>query len=165
MHTIFSGSLVITLLRINICLVNNNYSSDAFLRFEVFYLLNIGGEILVVDDDEVIRQLLTHRLRGDGYDVRVCEDGRAAAALFDEGYEPSLAIFDIMMPRLDGTRLLRMVRSGELAVRSDLPVVMLTSRCQEEHVLEGFDSGAGDYVTEPFHAQELLARVRRYANA
>jgi len=145
--------------------MNSNYSSDAFLRCEPLHLLKMGGEILVVDDDEVIRQLLTHRLRGDGYDVRVCEDGRAAADLFDEGYEPSLAIFDVMMPRLDGTRLLRMVRSGELAVRSDLPVVMLTSRGKEEHVLEGFDSGADDYVTKPFRAQELLARVRRYANA
>lgn len=125
----------------------------------------MGDEVFVVDDDETIRQLLTHRLESAGYAVRVCEDGRAAADLFDTGYEPALAIFDVMMPRLDGTRLLRMVRSGELAVRSDLPVVMLTSRGQEAHVLEGFDSGADDYVTKPFRAQELLARVRRYATA
>nr|WP_276411889.1 response regulator [Halomicroarcula sp. XH51] len=117
----------------------------------------------MVDDDEVIRQLLTHRFEGAGYDVRVCEDGRAAIELFDTGYEPALAVVDVMMPRLDGTRLLRMVRNGETAVRSDLPVIMLTSRGQEEHVLEGFDSGADDYVTKPFRGQELLARVRRYA--
>ena len=123
----------------------------------------MSDKILVVDDDEVIRQLLTHRFEGAGYDVRVCEDGRAAVELFDTGYDPVLAVFDVMMPRLDGTRLLRMVRNGETAVRSDLPVIMLTSRGQEEHVLEGFDSGADDYVTKPFRAQELLARVRRYA--
>jgi len=109
--------------------------------------------------------LLTHRLEGAGYTVRACEDGRAAADLFQTDYEPSLAIFDVMMPRLDGTRLLRMVRNGELSVRPDLPVIMLTSRGKEEHVLEGFDSGADDYVTKPFRAQELLARVRRYAAA
>ncbi|MFC7018825.1 response regulator transcription factor [Halomicroarcula sp. GCM10025743] len=123
----------------------------------------MSNDILVVDDDEVIRQLLTHRFEGAGYDVRVCEDGRAAIELFDTGYEPALAVVDVMMPRLDGTRLLRMVRNGETAVRSDLPVIMLTSRGQEEHVLEGFDSGADDYVTKPFRGQELLARVRRYA--
>ena len=109
--------------------------------------------------------MLTHRLEGAGYTVRACEDGRAAADLFQTDYEPSLAIFDVMMPRLDGTRLLRMVRNGELSVRPDLPVIMLTSRGKEEHVLEGFDSGADDYVTKPFRAQELLARVRRYAAA
>jgi DNA-binding response OmpR family regulator len=123
----------------------------------------MSDEILVVDDDEVIRQLLTHRFEGAGYDVRVCEDGRAAVELFDTGYEPALAVVDVMMPRLDGTRLLRMIRNGETAVRSDLPVIMLTSRGQEGHVLEGFDSGADDYVTKPFRGQELLARVQRYA--
>lgn len=125
----------------------------------------MGEKVLAVDDDEVIRKLLTHRLEGAGYTVRVCEDGRAAADLLQTGYEPELAIFDVMMPRLDGTRLLRMLRNGELNVRPDLPVIMLTSRGKEEHVLEGFDSGADDYVTKPFRAQELLARVRRYATA
>ncbi|GGK72019.1 response regulator transcription factor [Haloarcula sebkhae] len=125
----------------------------------------MGDEILIVDDDETLRQLLTHRLESAGYTVRVCEDGQAAADLLDTEYEPALAICDVMMPRLDGTRLVRMIRGGELTVRSDLPIVMLTSRGQEEHVLEGFDSGADDYVTKPFRAQELLARVRRYATA
>jgi len=125
----------------------------------------MGDKILVVDDDDVIRQLLTHRLESAGYTVRVAEDGRAAADLLQTEYEPAMAIFDVMMPRLDGTRLLRMVRNGELAVSPELPVIMLTSRGQEEHVMEGFDSGADDYVTKPFRAQELVARVKRYANA
>jgi DNA-binding response OmpR family regulator len=125
----------------------------------------MGDEILVVDDDDVIRKLLTHRLEGAGYRVRVAEDGRLAADLLQTDYEPAMAIFDVMMPRLDGTRLLRMVRNGELAVSPELPIIMLTSRGQEEHVMEGFDSGADDYVTKPFRAQELVARVKRYANA
>lgn len=119
------------------------------------------GTILVVDDDEPIRLLLEHRLRSAGYTVRTCEDGREAADLFKTGYEPAVAIFDVMMPRLDGTRLLRMVRNGEFPVDADLPVVMLTSRGREEDVLEGLESGADDYVTKPFRAAELLARVRR----
>lgn len=122
------------------------------------------SEIMVVDDDDAIRQLLRHRLESAGYDVRVFGDGRAAADAFQEGYSPDLAIFDVMMPRLNGTRLLRMVRSGELPIRTDLPVIILTSRGREEHVLDGFESGASDYVTKPFRGAELLARVRKSIN-
>lgn len=117
--------------------------------------------VLIVDDDDTIRRLLRHRLEGAGYDVAVCTDGREAADRFEDGFEPDLAIFDVMMPRLDGIRLLRMVRGGELPVRSDLPVVMLTSRGQEDDILEGFESGADDYVTKPFRGPELVARVKR----
>jgi len=124
----------------------------------------MGAEILVVDDDETIRQLLRHRLEGAGYTVRVCEDGRAAADLLSGGYRPDLAVFDVMMPRLDGMRLLRLVREGELAVPTDLPVVVLTSRGREEHVSDGFAAGADDYVTKPFRGAELLARIGRYVD-
>lgn len=117
-------------------------------------------DVLVVDDDEPIRRLLDHRLRSAGYTVHICEDGREAADLFEEGFEPTVAIFDVMMPRLDGTRLLRMVRNGEFPVDADLPVIMLTSRGREDDVLEGLESGADDYVTKPFRAAELLARLR-----
>ena len=119
------------------------------------------GQILAVDDDEPIRLLVSHRLESAGYSVRSCEDGREAADLLEAGLEPDLAIVDGMMPRLDGTRLLRMIRSGEFPVDADLPVIMLTSRGREEHVLEGFESGADDYVSKPFRAAELLARVKR----
>lgn len=125
----------------------------------------MGEDILVADDDGPIRHLLTHRLEGAGYSVRVCEDGREAANLLDEGYTPQLAILDIMMPRLDGKRLLRMIRNGELSVDQQLPVILLTSRGREEHVTEGFESGADDYITKPFRATELLARVKRFLNA
>ncbi len=118
-------------------------------------------DVLVVDDDEPIRLLVSHRLRSADYSVRVCEDGREAANLLETGFEPRLIVLDVMMPRLDGTRLLRMIRNGEFAVDADLPVIMLTSRGREEHVLEGFESGADDYVTKPFRAAELMARVRK----
>lgn len=117
------------------------------------------GDVLIVDDDESIRRLLRQRLDIAGYTVRVCEDGREAADLLASGFEPSLAIVDIMMPRLDGKRLLRMIRSDEFPVDADVPVIMLTSRGREDDVLEGFESGADDYVTKPFRAAELMARV------
>lgn len=119
------------------------------------------GQILAADDDEPIRLLVKHRLESAGYSVKSCEDGREAADLLEDGFKPDLAVLDIMMPRLDGTRLLRMVRNGEFPVDEDLPVIMLTSRGREEHVLEGFESGADDYVTKPFRAAELLARVKK----
>jgi two-component system response regulator MprA len=122
----------------------------------------MSGDVLVVDDDETIRRLVSHHLDSAEYEVRVCEDGREAVELLDGEYEPDLAVVDVMMPRLDGKRLVRMIRDGELAVRSDLPVIMLTSRGREEHVLEGFDAGVDDYVTKPFRSAELLARIRRY---
>lgn len=122
----------------------------------------MGELVLVVDDDETIRRIVTHRLTAAGHEVRVCEDGREAANLLDDDYEPDLAVLDVMMPRLNGTRLARMIRNGELAVRTDLPVVMLTSRGREEHVLEGFEAGVDDYITKPFGSSELLARIQRH---
>ena len=121
--------------------------------------------VLVVDDDDTIRRLVGHRLESAGYEVQTCEDGQAAAELLDDGYDPDLLVLDVMMPRLNGTRLVRMIRGGELAVRSDLPIVMLTSRDREDHVLEGFDAGVDDYMSKPFRSAELLARIRRQVGA
>jgi two-component system response regulator MprA len=125
----------------------------------------MGPQVLVVDDDETIRRLVSHRLESAGYEVRLCKDGREAADLIESGFEPELVVLDVMMPRLDGTRLLRMIRNGELPVDPGLPVIMLTSRGREEHVLEGFESGADDYVTKPFRAEELMARLRKCIDA
>lgn len=125
----------------------------------------VEDKILVVDDDEPIRELVEHRLGADGYAVRVCEDGREAADLLESGFDPDLIVLDVMMPRLDGKRLLRMVRNDEFPVDASTPIVMLTSRGREEHVLEGFESGADDYVTKPFRAAELIARVRKCLHA
>jgi DNA-binding response OmpR family regulator len=122
----------------------------------------VTADVLVVDDDEPIRRLLDHQFNSAGYTVHLCEDGREAADLLEGGLEPAVAIFDVMMPRLDGTRLLRMVRNGEFPADEELPVLLLTSRGREDDVLEGLESGADDYVTKPFRAAELLARVRRY---
>lgn len=116
-------------------------------------------QILVVDDDKAIREILIHNLERDGYAIRVCEDGQEAADLLEDDYEPRLAVFDVMMPRLDGHGLLRQIRNGDLPVSDDLPVIMLTSRGREEHMVEGFERGADDYVTKPFKPAELLARI------
>jgi DNA-binding response OmpR family regulator len=123
------------------------------------------AQILVVDDDDVIRGLLSHRLDAAGYNVHACADGRAAADILDNGYVPDAMVLDVMMPRLNGLQLARMIRRGELAVRADLPIIILTSRGREDHVLEGFDAGVDDYLTKPFRSSELLARLRRNVDA
>ncbi|MFB6173886.1 MAG: response regulator transcription factor [Halobacteriales archaeon] len=120
------------------------------------------GRIVVADDDETIRSILQYKLSAEGHDLEVCEDGQAAREYLDSAdADPDLAILDVMMPRLEGTQLLRMIRRDELAVASDLPVMMLTSRGREADVLDGLESGADEYMTKPFSPDELLVRVDR----
>lgn len=117
---------------------------------------------VIADDDETIRSILEYKLSAEGFDLIVCEDGEEARVELDQpGTDPDMAILDIMMPRLDGTQLLRMIRQGDLAVDAGLPVVMLTSRGLEHDVLKGFESGADEYITKPFSPNELLIRVNR----
>jgi DNA-binding response OmpR family regulator len=117
---------------------------------------------VIADDDETIRSILQHKLTGDGFELVVCEDGKEAQRALDQpDAGPDIAILDIMMPRMDGKQVLRMIRRGELAVDSDLPVVMLTSRGREDDVIEGLESGADEYLTKPFSPNEVLVRINR----
>jgi DNA-binding response OmpR family regulator len=123
----------------------------------------MGATVVVADDDKTIRSILQHKLSAEGYDLHVCEDGEEARELLDsEPVVPDLVLLDVMMPRLEGTQLLRMIRRGELDLPSDVPVVMLTSRGREEDVLEGLESGADEYVTKPFSPSEVLFRVKKH---
>ena len=119
------------------------------------------SEVLIADDDETIRSILRHKFSAEGFELIVCEDGREAERKLTEGEsDPDVAILDVMMPRLKGTQLLRLIRRNELPV-DDLPVVMLTSRGQESDVLDGLDSGADEYITKPFSPNEVVARTKR----
>lgn len=119
-------------------------------------------ELLIADDDETIRSLLQHKLSAEGYQLHICEDGGEAQNKLNEpDFEPDLVMLDVMMPRVEGTQLLREIRRGNLAVRSDIPIVMLTSRGREEDVLEGLESGADEYITKPFSPDELLMRINQ----
>lgn len=120
------------------------------------------SKALIADDDETIRSILQHKLAGEGFELVVCEDGEEARSALDQPETNlDIAILDIMMPRLDGKQVLRMIRRGELAVDCDLPVVMLTSRGREDDVIEGLDSGADEYLTKPFSPNEVLVRINR----
>ena len=116
--------------------------------------MNDRTRILVVDDDQDIRQLLRALLERAGYVVDEAEDGRAALrVLFTT--PPALVILDVTMPDMDGYETLERIRD-----LSEVPVLMLTARTQELEKVRGLSAGADDYVAKPFGRQELLARVQ-----
>lgn len=120
---------------------------------------------VIVDDDETIRSILQYKLSSAGFDITACHDGvEGRAVLNGPNADPDVVILDVMMPRLKGTDLLREIRRGELAVRRDIPVVMLTSRGLEADVLTGLELGADEYLTKPFSPNELLVRITKLVN-
>ena len=113
----------------------------------------IQTSILVVDDERRYRELLEMNLVRRGYRVRQAVDGLSALNAIEEE-EPSLVILDLKLPDIDGYEVCRRVRSY-----SNIPVIMLTARAEQAEKVRGLDVGADDYVTKPFGADELLARV------
>ena len=111
--------------------------------------------ILVVEDNPDLAFGLRTALEVEGYEVRVAEDGPSGVRGSRE-YQPDLIILDLMLPGMDGYRVLRAVRGGGATV----PVLILTARAEETDKVLGFDTGADDYVTKPFSVLELMARVR-----
>jgi two-component system response regulator ChvI len=110
--------------------------------------------IALVDDDRNILTTLSIALQAEGYAIRVYSDGEAALKALVEN-PPDLAVFDIKMPRLDGMELLRRLRE-----HSDLPVIFLTSKDEEQDEEAGLAMGADDYIAKPFSQRLLLARIR-----
>ncbi|KQP78559.1 two-component system response regulator [Aeromicrobium sp. Leaf289] len=109
--------------------------------------------ILVVEDEPLINQMVTDRLRAEGHDVVQAHDGPGAVVAFEE-HDPDLVVLDLMLPGFDGLEVCRRVQ----ALRP-VPVLMLTARDDETDVLVGLGVGADDYVTKPFRQRELVARV------
>ena len=111
-------------------------------------------KILVVDDDTNICELLRLYLEKDNYEVIIANDGAAAVKKFQDE-NPDLMILDIMLPELDGWQVCREVRKF-----SDKPIIMLTAKGETFDKVLGFELGADDYVTKPFDAKEVVARIR-----
>jgi DNA-binding response OmpR family regulator len=117
--------------------------------------------VLLADDQAEIRLMLEAKFRQEGYEITAVEDGRECLdVLTDEDTElPDLVILDVMMPRVDGFRVLQEIReTHELSI----PVVMLTAREQEEDTVRALDAGVTEYVTKPFSPRELIARLDRH---
>jgi DNA-binding response OmpR family regulator len=111
--------------------------------------------VLVVDDEPMVRDVVTRYLERDGHRVVEAEDGDTARTLI-EREAPSLVLLDVMLPgKTDGLELCRWIRSS-----SDLPVILLTARVEETDRIVGLELGADDYVTKPFSPRELATRVK-----
>jgi DNA-binding response OmpR family regulator len=113
--------------------------------------------ILVVEDDETLRETIVYNLEEEGYTVLNAADGERGLELIRTKI-PDLVILDIMLPRLDGLAVTRMVRKDTAIAH--IPIIMLTARGTQGDKMVGLDSGADDYITKPFGLGELLARIR-----
>ncbi|MGE5672661.1 MAG: response regulator transcription factor [Mycobacterium leprae] len=113
-----------------------------------------GERILVVDDDEGIRQVVNTYLTSEGFTVLEAADGPEALRLWQER-KPDLLVLDWMLPGKSGLDVAREIRS-----RGSTPIVMLTARSEEADMLLGLELGADDYLTKPFRMRELVARIR-----
>ena len=114
----------------------------------------VGPRILIVEDDERIRSATRLALEDEGYGVLEAESGEEALEAWP-GLAPDVVLIDVMLPGLDGFELCRQLRAT-----SDVPIVMLTARTDTHDVVAGLEAGADDYVTKPFVAKELAARIR-----
>jgi len=114
----------------------------------------VKASVLVVDDEPRYVRAIQFNLEASGYEVIVAKDGRTAIELA-ASEEPDLVILDIRMPDLDGYEICREIRQF-----SGVPIIMLTALAQDADKVKGLDLGADDYVTKPFSAEEMLARVR-----
>jgi class 3 adenylate cyclase len=112
--------------------------------------------VLVVDDNEMNRDMLSRRLGAGGFPVETAEDGSSALRLLDEEHF-DIVLLDVMMPGLSGIDVLQRIR--ERSSESDLPVIMVTARDAAEDVVEALRAGANDYVTKPLDFAVVLARV------
>jgi two-component system phosphate regulon response regulator PhoB len=113
--------------------------------------------VLVVEDEPDIRELLAAALRREGYLVRAAASGDAALAEVRHA-APDLVLLDLLLPGLDGAEVCRRLKNGP-ATRA-IPVIMLTARGSEGDMVAGLELGADDYVTKPFSARVLMARIR-----
>ncbi|HYC07490.1 MAG TPA: response regulator transcription factor [Candidatus Binatia bacterium] len=110
--------------------------------------------ILVVDDEQTLRETLVEALEGEGYSVVSAADGREALSRFRADH-PDLVLLDLMLPELSGIEVCRIIRA-----ESAVPIVMLTAKDAELDKVVGLELGADDYVTKPFSLRELTARIR-----
>ena len=110
--------------------------------------------ILIAEDEADIRNILRLYLESENYEVLEAADGESAVAAVRSG-SPDLVILDIMMPKLDGFAVVRAIRQ-----QSDIPVLILSARNQDNDKILGLNLGADDYIAKPFNALEIVARVK-----
>lgn len=113
------------------------------------------SKILIADDEPKITRILDLQLKHEGYETLVASNGLEAVKLMEQE-DVDLVLLDIMMPVMDGLEALKLIKERKPSVKA----IMLTAKDAKENIVEGLDYGADDYVTKPFDADELLARIR-----
>ena len=116
--------------------------------------------LLVVDDNKDIRDLISHILTLNGFEVCEAPEGQTALAIITKS-RPDLVLLDVMMPGLSGYEVLEQVRNSPEAEISGIPILLITARSQNSDIEAGLGSGANDYLIKPFRPAELLAKVNQ----
>jgi len=114
----------------------------------------MGDKVLVVEDEPTLLETLVYNLDRQGYQVESASDGEAAVQLARQAH-PDLIVLDIMLPKLDGFEVCRILRA-----EMNVPIIMLTARDNEIDRIVGLEMGADDYMSKPFSMRELMARVK-----
>jgi DNA-binding response OmpR family regulator len=117
--------------------------------------VNMGKTVLVIEDEPIMRDLISVAFRDAGYCVLQAVDGKEALEIFNEN-NVDLVLLDVVMPKLDGWSVCKRIR-----IKSDVPIIMLTSREDDEDQLLGFELGVDEYIIKPVNIQVLLARSKR----
>lgn len=117
-------------------------------------------KLLLAEDDELLAALLGYRLKKGGYDVTICQDGKQMKEHLTHDI-PDIIVSDIMMPYFSGMELIGFVRSE---LKSNVPIIIISSAGNEENVLGAFELGANDFISKPVSPSELMVRVARELN-
>ncbi|MBI4734219.1 MAG: response regulator transcription factor [Rubrobacteridae bacterium] len=113
------------------------------------------AQILVIEDDPLIRETLEYSLKGAGFDVSTAENGIDGLVKIKE-IKPDIILLDLLMPEIDGFEVSKRVREFD----ESIPIIMITALEDQRSKLKGFSAGADDYITKPFSVEELVARIR-----
>jgi DNA-binding response OmpR family regulator len=116
--------------------------------------MQVNKKILLVEDDPSLGFVIKDNLSMRGYDVTWCKDGEEGEQMFTK-WLPHICILDVMLPKKDGFELARCIRARS----NDIPILFLTAKSMVEDRLEGFRTGADDYITKPFSMEELVFRI------
>ena len=128
---------------------NANYADKERMEYAMEKI-----KVLVVDDESIMRKLVSDFLTRDGYEVIEAGDGEEAVEIFFQNKDIAVILLDVMMPKMNGWQVLKTIREY-----SQVPVIMLTAKGEEQDELHGFDLGVDEYISKPFSPKILVARV------
>ena len=117
------------------------------------------AKVLLAEDEAALGMIVKESLESRGFEVKLCEDGELAKAAY-KTYQPDILVLDVMMPKLDGFSLVKVIRKQDQFI----PIIFLTAKSRTEDVVEGFGYGANDYLKKPFSMEELIVRIKALLN-